>query len=136
MSQVKAFTVGARTFNAAQASAVKQDELLSMLTAPLMERAMAAIRVGKVIDESIVGPMLMSMPHSAKVKIAEILMGQIFVAGTAIPVTIDDFSGQMVHYNQLLAKLLIWNISDFFDWLLVVLKDAQQPQTSAEESQP
>jgi len=132
MSQVKAFTVGARTFNAAQASAVKQDELLSMLTVPLMERAMGAAQLGKELDDAVLGPMFMSMNHAAKVKIAEILMNQVFIAGTSIPVTIDDFSGRMVEYNQLLAKLLRFNLSDFFDWLPLVL--VAEGQTAAPEN--
>lgn len=123
MSQVQAFTVGDKTYNAAMASAVKQDELLSMLTAPLMERAMGAAQIGKELDDKILGPMFMSMSHGAKVKIAEILLNQVFIAGTSIPVTIEDFSGRMVEYNQLLAKLLRFNISDFFDWLPIVLKN-------------
>lgn len=132
MSQVKAFTVGVKTYNAAQASAVKQDELLSMLTAPLMERALAAAQVGKELDDAILGPMFMSMNHATKVKIAEIILNQVFIAGTPIPVTIDDFSGRMVEYNQLLAKLLRFNLSDFFDWLPTVL--VAEGQSAAPES--
>lgn len=131
MSQVKAFTVGARTFNAAQASALKQDELLSMLTAHLMMRAMAAAKEGKELDDAILAPMFMAMDHPTKVKIAEIILNQVFIAGTSIPVTIEDFSGRMVEYNQLLAKLLRFNLSDFFDWLPLVLAEGQ---TAAPES--
>lgn len=132
MSQVKAFTVGAKTYNAVMASAVKQDELLSLLTAPLMERALAAAQVGKEMDDAILGPMFMSMPHVTKTKIAEILMNQVFIAGTSIPVTVEDFSGRMVEYNQLLAKLLRFNLSDFFDWLPSVL--VAEDQTAAPEN--
>lgn len=132
MSQVKSFTVGDRTFNAAMASAVKQDELLSMLTAPLMERALGAAQLGKELDDSVIAPMFMSMSQPIKVKIAEILMNQVLIAGTSIPVTIDDFSGKMIEYNQLLAKLLRFNLSSFFDWLPSVL--AAEDQTAAPES--
>lgn len=129
MSQVKAFTVGAKTYNAAMASAVKQDELLSMLTADLISRAMVAAKIGKPLDDTMVTTMMLGMPTAAKVKIAEILMCQVFVAGTAIPVTIDDFSGRMVEYNQLLAKLLVFNLGDFSSWLQSAINDAMQPQT-------
>jgi len=135
MSQVKAFTVGAKTYNAAMASAVKQDELLSMLTAPLMERAMAAAQVGKELGDDIIGPMFMSMNYATKVKIAEILMNQVFLAGTSIPVTIEDFSGRMVEYNQLLAKLLVFNIGDFSSWLQSVLGDVKQPPAPVTDHQ-
>jgi hypothetical protein len=131
MSQVKAFTVGAKTYNAAMASAVKQDELLSMLTADLISRAMVAAKIGKPLDNTMIATMMLGMPTVAKVKIADILMCQVFVAGTTIPVTIDDFSGRMVEYNQLLAKLLVFNLGDFSYWLQGAVNDAMQPQTSA-----
>jgi hypothetical protein len=127
MSQVKAFTVGARTFNAAQASAVKQDELLSMLSGDLIGRAAVAAKIGKTIDEHIVVTMFMTMQYGAKTKIAEILMNQVFIASTTIPVTVDDFSGRMVEYNTLLAKLLVFNLGDFSSWLQSAIDDAMRP---------
>jgi hypothetical protein len=129
MSQVKAFAVGAKTYNAAMASAVRQDELLSMLTAHLMERAIVAAQAGKELDDAVLGPMFMAMPHASKVKVTDILLNQVFIAGTQIPVTIEDFSGRMVEYNQLLAKLLRFNLSDFFEWLPSVL--VAEGQTAA-----
>lgn len=134
MSHVKAFTVGSKTYNAAMASAVKQDELLGMLTAPLMQRGIAAAKVGKEIDDSVIAPMLMSMDHPTKVKIADIIMCQVFVAGTQIPVTIDDFSGRMVEYNMLLAQLLRFNLGDFSQWLSNVLEDVRQPPAQLTEA--
>lgn len=129
MSQVQAFTVGDKTYNAVMASAVKQDELLSMLTATLLERAMAAAGAGQVLDDSVLGPMMMGMPYATKVKIAAIIMNHVFLNGTEIPVTIEDFSGRMVEYNQLLAKLLMWNLGDFSSWLRSALPvGATQPQ--------
>lgn len=129
MSQVKAFTVGAKTYNAAMASAVKQDELLSMLTAELISRAMVAAKIGKTVDDNIVMTMMMGMQYGVKQQIAGIIMNQVFVAGTSIPVTVDDFSGRMVEYNQLLAKLLIFNLGDFSSWLQSAIADAMQPQS-------
>lgn len=131
MSQVKAFTVGARTFNAAMASAVKQDELLSMLSGDLIGRAAVVAKIGKNIDDHIVTTMFMGMQYGAKTRIAEIIMNQVFVAGTSIPVTVDDFSGRMVEYNQLLAKLLVFNLGDFSSWLQSAIDDAMQPPAPA-----
>lgn len=135
MSQVKAFTVGPKTYNAVMASAVKQDELLGMITAPLMERALGAAQMGKVLGDDIVAPMFMAMRVEVKQKIVDILMTQVFVAGTQIPVTVDDFSGRMVEYNQLLSKLLMWNLGDFSQWLQSVLVDAKQPQVPVDAAQ-
>lgn len=135
MSQVQAFTVGDKTYNAVMASAVKQDELLSMLTATLLDRALAAAATGDVMDDSIVWPMMMGMQNATKVKVASIIMNKVFINGTEIPVTIEDFSGRMVEYNQLLAKLLMWNLGDFSSWLQNALPvGATQPQ--APESAP
>lgn len=132
MSQVKAFTVGAKTYNAAMASAVKQDELLSMLTATLVERAMVAASIGKTLDDNTICTMMLGMPNATKVKIAAIILNQVFIAGTQVPVTIDDFSGRMVEYNQLLAKLLVFNLGDFSSWLQSAIDDARQPQAPVE----
>ena len=135
MSQVKAFTVGARTYNAAMASAVKQDELLSMLAPTLIDKAMVAANLGKSLDDKIVRTMMMGMQYAAKVKVADIIMNQVFVAGTTIPVTVDDFSGRMVEYNELLSKLLIFNLGDFSSWLQSAIDDAKQPPAPENEAQ-
>lgn len=128
MSQVKAFTVGDKTYNAAMASAVQQDELLSMLSPTLIGKAVTAADLGKSLDDKIVQTMMMGMQQEAKLKVARIIMSQVFIAGTQIPVTIDDFSGRMVEYNELLAKLLMWNLGDFSQWLQSAIDDAKQPQ--------
>jgi hypothetical protein len=134
MSQVQAFTVGEKTYNAVMASAVKQDELLSMLTATLLDRSLAAASAGQVLDDSVVGPMMMGMPYATKVKVASIIMHKVLINGTEIPVTIDDFSGRMVEYNQLLAKLLMWNLGDFSSWLRSALPvGVTQPQAQEEK---
>lgn len=59
--------------------------------------------------------MLMSMDHPTKAQVSEILMGKVQTpSGTGtVPVSVRDFGGQMVHYNQLLAELLRWNLADF-----------------------
>lgn len=131
MSQVQAFTVGAKTYNAAMASAVKQDELLSMLAPTLIDKAMIAAGLGKSLDDKIVRTMMMGMQYAAKVKVADIIMNQVLISGTTIPVTIDDFSGRMVEYNELLSKLLMFNLGDFSSWLQSAIDDAKQPQPQA-----
>lgn len=132
MSQVQSFTIGDTTYNAAMASAVKQDELLSILTGAIMERGLAAAREGQELTDEVLAPMFMAMPTAGKTRVAAILMGQVFVNGTQIPVTIEDFSGRMVQYNQLLAQLLRFNLSDFFVWLPSVLASVRQPTTPAD----
>ena len=123
MSNVKSFTVGNATYNAVMASAVKQDELLSLLTGTIMERGLAAMRLGGELDDRILVPMFMSLHHDIKTRAAAILMHKVVINGGSVPVTVESFAGQMVNYNTLLAQLLQWNLADFFTWLGGVLND-------------
>lgn len=127
MSKVKTFNVGQDSYNAAMASAVGQDELLSLLTAPIMDRFVNADNLDGQAKEVFLMAMLMAMPSSIKTKVASILMSKVFVEGTQIPVDINTFSSKMVEYNSLLAKLLEWNLADFFTWLENVRKEDVQP---------
>jgi hypothetical protein len=74
--------------------------------------------------------MFMAMPASTKQQVAAILMGKVVVNGTEQAVTVRDFSGKMVQYNQLLAELLRWNLADFFTYMADVLKPAIAMQES------
>lgn len=114
---VKSFTIGGAQYNAAMASAVDQDRLMSLLSAGLIERSLTAATTGKDMDSAILVPMFMAMPQAVKSQAADILAGRVLLNGTDRPVTAADFGGKMVQYNQLLAELLRWNLSDFFDWL-------------------
>ena len=127
MSNVKSFTVGNATYNAVMASAVKQDELLSLLTGTIMERGLAAMRLGGELDDRILVPMFMSLHHDIKTRAAAILMHKVVINGGSVPVTVESFAGQMVNYNTLLAQLLQWNLADFFTWLGGVLNDDHPP---------
>ena len=131
MSQVKSFTIGGVTYNAAMAVAVDQDKLLSLLTAPVMDRALGAAKIGQELDNSILVPMFMAMPSALKAQVASILIGRVVIHGNSTAVTVEDFGGRMVQYNTLLGELLRWNLSDFFDWLPGVLSDdrAESPQS-------
>ena len=127
MSTIKSFTVGNATYNAVMASAVKQDELLSLLTGTIMERGLAAMRMGGELGDRVLVPMFMSLPHDIKTRAAAILMHKVVLNGGSVPVTVESFTGQMVNYNTLLAQLLQWNLADFFTWLDSVLSDARPP---------
>lgn len=133
MSQVKSFTIGGVTYNAAMAVAVDQDKLLSLLTAPVMDRALGAAKLGQDLDNSILVPMFMAMPSALKAQVASILTCRVVIHGQNTPITVEDFGGRMVQYNTLLGELLRWNLSDFFDWLPGVLNDdrAENPQSPA-----
>lgn len=120
---VKSFTIGGVQYNAAMASAVDQDRLLSMLSAALLERALTAAKAGVELGDDVLMPMFMAMRQELKAQVVDILMRRVVVNGTERTVTVADFGGKMVEYNKLLAALLRWNLSDFFDWLPLALAD-------------
>lgn len=132
---VKSFTIGGKQYNAAMAAAVDQDRLLSLLGNGLIQRFVMRAGEGKPLEDSVLVTMLMSMDHPTKAQVAEILMCRVLTpAGEkgSVPVTVRDFGGQMVHYNQLLAELLRWNLADFFDWLPSVLKNEAEAAAGQE----
>lgn len=114
---VKPFTIGGMQYNAAMASAVDQDRLMSLLSGAVLERFATAAQAGIEVDDQVLCSMFMSMRQDVKGQVVQILMTRVFINGTERAVTVADFGGKMVQYNQLLAELLRWNLSDFFDWL-------------------
>ena len=125
---VKSFTVGEQVFNATMASAVKQDELLGLLSAKIFLGFEVASRKGETLGEKEIMVMLMTLPIETKNKIASILTEKVFLNGTQIPVSVKDFQGKMVEWNKLLAQLLQWNLSDFFDFTFAEVNQ-NSPQT-------
>ncbi|WP_454864577.1 hypothetical protein [Pseudomonas rhizophila] len=123
---VKSFTIGGVQYNAAMASAVDQDRLMSLLSGAVLERFATAAQAGIEVDDQVLCSMFMSMRQDVKSQVAQMIMAKVVVNGTDRPVTVADFGGRMVQYNQLLAELLRWNLSDFFDWLPSAVKDARQ----------
>lgn len=133
---VKSFTIGNVTYNAAMASAVGQDELLSLLTQPIMERLITVTQLGgDAVDEAVLMPMFMAMNTGVKNRVASLLLNQVRVSGGNVPVDIKDFSGRMVEYNTFLAQLLLWNLTDFFVWLASVRKESDVTPTTPSQAQ-
>lgn len=123
---VKPFTIGGVQYNAAMASAVDQDRLMSLLSGAVLERFHTAAGAGLDVDDKVLCAMFMSMRQDVKAQVVQILMTRVFINGTERAVTVADFGGKMVQYNKLLAELLRWNLSDFFDWLPSGEKGARQ----------
>ena len=124
---VKPFTIGGVQYNAAMASAVDQDRLMSLLSGAVLERFATAAQAGIEVDDQVLCSMFMSMRQDVKGQVVQILMTRVFINGTERAVTVADFGGKMVQYNQLLSELLRWNLSDFFDWLPSGEKGPRQP---------
>ena len=73
--------------------------------------------------------MMVGLPAETKARVVAILTEKSAVVGTTIPVSVEDFAGQMVEWNRFLAKLVLWNLGDFFDLLRSVdLGGAAGPQ--------
>lgn len=133
MSQTKQITVSDVTYNCAMASAMQQDEILSILSSTLMQRAFVAAKNGIPFDEKSLMPLVMSLPYDAKSRVASALLEKVYVNGTTVPVSIKDFAGKMVDYNTLISRLVEFNFADFFTWLQSVV-ESDQATTSKNQS--
>lgn len=128
---VKSFTLKGGSYNVARASAVAQDELLSLLTQPLVQK-LAASAPGRPIEEDVIFFMFLAMPHAAKLKIDELMLDRVFKKGTEQQVALAD--ADVMDWNRLRAKALIWNLEGFFTyWADASARDAasqaQAPST-------
>lgn len=128
---VKSFALKGGSFNVARASALAQDELLSLLTQPLIQR-LSAGEPGKPVDEDVIFFMFLAMPHQAKLKIDELMLDRVFKKGTEQQATLADVGA--MDWNRLRARALLWNLEGFFTyWADASAKDAasqaQAPST-------
>lgn len=110
---VKSFTLKGGTYNVARASAVAQDELLSLLTQALIQRLSAA-DPGKAVNEDVIFFMFLAMPHQVKEKIDGLMLARVYKKGTQQQITIADFDGAVMDWNKLRAQVLLWNLEGFF----------------------
>jgi hypothetical protein len=128
---VKSFALKGGSYNVARASAVAQDELLSILTQALIQR-LAQAKPGAPVDEDVIFFMFLAMPHAAKIKIDELMLDRVFKKGTQQQITINE--SDAMDWNRLRAKALIWNLEGFFTyWADASARDAasqaQAPST-------
>lgn len=124
MSLPKSFIVGSLSVNAAMATALEQDEVLSLISSEVIHRASVAARNDIAFGEQVMVSMFLSMPSQAKQRVASILLGRCFVTGTERKISVAEFQGKMVDYNTLLAQLTLWNFEDFFTYLSDAVKNA------------
>ena len=123
------FTVGSVTYNAATAPALEQDKALSLLSVKMMQTIFAN-KVDTLPQKALV-PLFLMLPQNVKQEVANILCKKVFIAGTSEnPVTVRDFEGRMIEWNQLLAELTVGNFSDFFTWCQSV-REEETPNPQA-----
>lgn len=115
--QTRVFEVGEKRYDVAMASAVKQDELLSILSRHMVIASSVAKQQGAELNENSVMIALMSMPVDIKKKIVDIVTEMAIEVGTTNRVSVKDFTGKMVEWNLFIARLIMWNLADFFDLL-------------------
>jgi|GEM_PF-3281109 len=119
---VKSFTLKGGAYNVARASAVAQDELLSLLTQSLIQR-LSASEPGKPVNEDVIFFMFLAMPNAVKQKIDELMLGRVYKKGTDQQVTLADVD--VMDWNRLRARVLLWNLEGFFTyWAEESAKDA------------
>lgn len=113
----KVFEVGDKRYDVSMASAVKQDELLSILSRHLIVSSSIAKKQGTELNENSVMITVMALPVDIKQKVVEIVTHMAIEVGTTTNVSVKDFTGKMVEWNRFIARLIMWNLADFFDLL-------------------
>ncbi|WP_311514776.1 hypothetical protein [Oligella urethralis] len=123
---VESFNLKHGSYNVARASAVAQDEVLSLLTQSLVQRLSVIDSSNKDTTEDTIFFMFLSMPHATKLKIDELILNRVFKKGTEHQVTLSDVDA--LEWNRLRAKALIWNLEGFFTyWADVVSAKKAKP---------
>lgn len=124
MSTVKQFQVGSVTYNVARASAIQQDEVLSMLTSAIVE-CLQRIDANDLDDDDIMFNFFTRMPFEAKQKFDGLMLARVFKHGTDQAVSSKDFDGAVLELNKLRALVLKWNLEPFFTYWASELRKAQ-----------
>lgn len=121
---VESFNLKHGSYNVARASAVAQDEVLSLLTQSLVQRLSVIDSSNKETTEDTIFFMFLSMPHATKLKIDELILNRVFKKGTEHQVTLSDVDA--LEWNRLRAKALIWNLEGFFTYWADVVSEKQK----------
>lgn len=116
MSAVKTFTISGAAYNVARASAVQQDEVLSILTQALVVKLADAAQKGVDSSDDLIFTTMMSLPYQVKEKLDSLLMTRITISGNQSFIGISDFDGKVMDFNRLRAQVLKWNLDDFFTY--------------------
>lgn len=108
----KQFDIDGVVIGVARASAVKQDELLSLIT-PSLARVLTNLGTDESKVENALALMCTALPYEIKTPMDRILLAQCFDSSGA---QIDHkfFDGRVMMLNRLRAKVLHWNLADFF----------------------
>lgn len=112
---VKQVEIGKRKFNVAQAAAVDQKRLLSLIGAKIALNS-AASGVEKIDQQMLFGALL-SMPESSFDEIASIVLYKTVENGKDTIIEVGDFQNEATTYYRLVAAAVVVNLEDFFTYL-------------------
>lgn len=112
---VKQVSVGKRKFNVAQASAIDQKKLLSLVGAKIAFNS-AASGVEEINAQMLFGALL-SMNESDFDEIASLVLYKTVENAKEAVVGVEDFHNEMASYYQLVAEAVVVNLQDFFTYL-------------------
>ena len=113
---IESFEVGSTKYNVVRASALQQDEVLSLLTQALVQRFIAGGQAGVPVDEEVIFSMSLAMPFALKQKLDSLLMSNITVSGENHKIDSKHFDGKVMELNRLRAKVIMWNLEGFFTY--------------------
>jgi len=124
MSKVHSIKIGKDTYNLAEASAVQQKTLLSLIGSKAAMFS-ASSEVDSINTDFVKG-MLLSLPEETFDQISDIVLYKCVKSGGKDLITIDNFQSGMNAYLELVAMGVTKNLADFFTYLDGVNREARQ----------
>ena len=128
MSVVKTATVGGIQYNIAQAPAVGQKKLLTLVG----KYVSLAFEKDGQIDQAFIVAVLFAIPEETLDRVAAIVLYKTIKNGGDSIVTVDDFQNRITEYYQLIAEGIKANLQDFFDYLARPRAEAAEAKDKAQ----
>lgn len=132
MSTLKQFTIGGVAYNVVRASAVQQDEALSMLNSSIIEK-LGLLQMDEPADSDFAFNFFAALPFSAKQRLDQLLLSRVTKHGSETLLDSKDFDGKVMELNQLRGEVLLWNFEPFFVYWASAIKSALDGAKKARE---
>lgn len=129
MSMVKTAVVGGVQYNIAQAPAIQQKKLLTLVGRYV---SMAYERGVGDIDRDFLVAILFAISEETLDQVATIVLYKTVKNGGESAVTVGDFQNRITEYYQLVAEGLRANLQDFFDYLARPRAEAEGKKDAAQ----
>ena len=124
MSIVKQFDIAGVLYNVKRASAEQQDEALSLLSVDLVQTLAERVK-SDVPDYMFILDFFTSLPYHAKQKFDSLMLSNVIRNGESVALTVRDFGGRLIEYQELRARVTLWNFEPFFVRWASVIKEAR-----------